>query len=70
MMKLFLQKVKMIEKRYNIYAKEKCIYQSLSEDEFNQTWKMIQNFLSIIESDFKREDLSFKEIAGNLTSHT
>jgi len=52
----------MTEKRYNIYAKDKCIYHSLPEDEFNKTWKMIQNFLSIMEGSVKKEDLFFKEI--------
>ena len=70
MMKLSLWKIKMTEKSYNIYLKEKCIYQSLSKDEFAETWKMIQNFLSIIESDFKGEDLRFEEITKNLTLHT
>lgn len=52
----------MIDRKYNIYAKEKCIYQSLPEEEFNRTWKMIQNFLSIIDGNVKKEDLTFEEL--------
>ena len=52
----------MIDKKYNIYAKEKCIYQSLPEEEFNRTWKMIQNFLSIMDGNVKKEDLTYEEL--------
>lgn len=52
----------MTEKRYNIYAKDKCIYHSLPEEEFNKTWEMIQNFLSITEAPVKKEDLTYRKI--------
>jgi len=52
----------MIERTYNIYVKQKCIYESLSEDEFNKTWSMIKNFLSLIGADVRIEDLTYEEV--------
>jgi hypothetical protein len=51
----------MNEEKYNIYLKDKCIYKSLEKEEFNNTWNMIQNFLSITESSVNKEDLSYKK---------
>ncbi len=52
----------MIKRTYYINEKQKCIYESLSEDEFNKTWSMIKNFLSLIGADFKIEDLTYEEV--------
>ena len=51
----------MTETLYHIYLKNKCIYHSLNEDEFNLTWKMISEFLSITD-DSKKNDLSFEQV--------
>jgi hypothetical protein len=60
-MRLYFQKEKMIEKKYHIYLKNKCIYHSLNEEEFNMNWKMISEFLSVTD-DRKKEDLSYEEV--------
>jgi hypothetical protein len=59
--KLYLQKKKMTETLYHIYLRNKCIYHSLPEDEFNLTWKMISEFLSITD-DSKKNDLSYEKV--------
>jgi hypothetical protein len=51
----------MTEKKYHIYLKDRCIYNCLSEEEFDKTWAMILNFMSIASS-FDREDLSYEEV--------
>ena len=51
----------MTETLYNIYLKDKCIYHSLTEDEFNLTWRMISEFLSVT-NDSKKNDLSYEEV--------
>ena len=51
----------MIETLYHIYLKNKCIYHSLTRDEFDLTWKMISEFLSITD-DSKKNDLSYEEV--------
>jgi len=60
-MKLYFQKKKMTETLYHIYLKDKCIYHSLSKDEFELTWRMISEFLSITD-DSKKNDLSYEEV--------
>lgn len=52
----------MVERTYNIYVKQKCIYESLSEDEFNKTWNMIKNFINLIGAEVKFEDLTYEEV--------
>ena len=51
----------MTEKIYHIYLKNKCIYHSLSEEDFSLTWRMISEFLSITD-DSKKNDLSYEEV--------
>jgi len=51
----------MSEEKYDIYLNGKKIYDKLEEEEFNNTWKMIQNFLSITESPVCREDLTYRK---------
>lgn len=59
--KLYSQKKKMTEKRYHIYLQDKCLYHSLSEEEFNTTWKMIFEFLTVAD-ERKKEDLTYEEV--------
>lgn len=54
----------MTEKLFHIYAKDKCIYHNLPENEFNQIWNMLNNFVSII-GELKTEDLSYEEVTVN-----
>lgn len=49
-------------KIFHIYLKNKCIYHSLSECEFKKTWEMIHNFISIVEYNFRKEDLTYEEL--------
>jgi hypothetical protein len=49
------------EKRYDIYLKNKCLYHSLTKSEFEKTWKMLNNFISIF-GNANKEDLNYKEI--------
>ena len=51
----------MTETLYHIYLKDKCIYHSLTKDEFDLTWRMISEFLSITD-DSKKDDLSYEEV--------
>lgn len=51
----------MQDKKYNIYLKNECIYDSLSESEFENTWKMLTNLTSIF-GNIPKGDLSYKQI--------
>jgi hypothetical protein len=51
---------------YHIYAKNNCIYHSLTEEEFIQTWKMINNFLSLVDcQDITLDDISYEKLLVN-----
>lgn len=51
----------MIEKKYHIYLNNKCLYHSLSIEDFDATWKMISDFLTITD-DRKKDNLSYEEV--------
>ena len=50
------------EKIYHIYAKDRCIFHSLKEEEFNVTWNTIQNLVDVLNTDYARDDLSYEEL--------
>lgn len=56
-----MSRKKLKDVKYHIYFKNKCIYDSLSRNEFEETWKMIHNFVSIFGT-VDKEDLSYKEV--------
>jgi len=55
-----------MEKIYHIYAKDKCLFHSLKEEEFRSTWKTLNNIVGLIKTDYKKEDLSFIELQVNI----
>jgi hypothetical protein len=53
----------MTDKIYHIYVKNNCLYHSLSEEEFQKTWNMIHNFLSLANcSEIKEGDVNYEEL--------
>ena len=52
----------MTEKVYHIYANGKCIYHSLSEEKFTETWEMLHRMVEIIDVKFSKEDLTYEEL--------
>ena len=55
----------MTEKVYHIYANGKCIYHSLSEEKFTETWEMLHRMVEIIDVKFSKEDLTYEELVIN-----
>ena len=55
----------MTEKVYHIYANGKCIYHSLSEEKFTETWEMLHRMVELIDVKFSKEDLSYEELVIN-----
>lgn len=47
---------------YSIYVKNKCLFSQISEDEFEMTWKTLNNLISVLDTDYKKEDLFFEKI--------
>ena len=55
-----------MEKIYHIYAKDRCLFHSLKEEEFHNTWKTLNNIVGLMKTDYSVEDLSFVEIPVNI----
>ena len=55
----------MTEKVYHIYAKGECIYHSLSEEKFTETWEMLHKMVELIDVKFSKEDLTYEELIIN-----
>jgi hypothetical protein len=53
------------EKVYHIYAKGECIYHSLSEEKFSETWDMLHKMIELLDNNFSEEDLQYEEVIVN-----
>ena len=53
------------EKIYHIYAKDKCLFHSIKEDEFEVTWKTLNNMVGLMKTDYEKEDLTYEELIIN-----
>ena len=54
-----------MEKVYHIYAKDRCLFHSIKEEEFEVTWKTLKNMVGIMRTDYSIEDLSYEELMVN-----
>jgi len=55
----------LMEKIYHIYAKDKCLFHSIKEEEFQTTWNTLKNMVGIIKTDYSVDDLSYEELMVN-----
>ena len=51
----------MTDKVYHIYAKNECLYNNLSEEQFNNTWETLKGIVGLMKTDYDLEDLSYEE---------
>jgi hypothetical protein len=51
----------MNDKVYHIYAKDRCLFHNLSEEEFKKVWKMLTTLVEVV-GETRKEDLSFEEL--------
>jgi len=51
----------MHEKVYHIYAKNECLYASLSEEVFEETWSSLKGMVGLMKTDYELRDLSYEE---------
>ena len=58
------QKENYRDKVYHIYAKDECIYNNLSEKQFNKTWETLKGMVGLMRTDYELEDLSYEEVYG------
>jgi hypothetical protein len=53
------------EKLYHIYAKDRCIYHSLSESKFSETWEMLHRMIDLLGVNISENDLQYEEVIVN-----
>jgi len=53
------------EKIYHIYAKGQCIYHSLSEEKFSETWEMLHRMVELLGANISKKDLEYEEVFLN-----
>jgi hypothetical protein len=53
------------EKIYHIYAKDKCLFHSLKEEEFRITWSTLKRLIDILDTRYAGDDLTFEELIVN-----
>jgi len=52
-----------MEKVYHIYAKDRCLLHSIKEEEFQTTWKTLNNMVGLMKTDYTTDDLSYEELS-------
>ena len=56
------EKIFMTCKVYHIYAKDRCLFHSIKEEEFCTTWNTLRNMVGVMRTDYSVEDLSYEEL--------
>jgi len=54
-----------MEKIYHIYAKDRCLFHSIREDDFKTTWETLNNMVGIMKTEYTSDDLSYEELVVN-----
>ena len=47
---------------YHIYAKDRCIYNCLNEEQFEETWELLKVMVGILKTDYTESDLSYVKL--------
>ena len=48
---------------YHIYAGDRCIYNCLNEEQFEETWELLKVMVGILKTDYTESDLSYVKLA-------
>ena len=54
-----------MEKIYHIYAKDRCLFHSIKEEEFKATWNTLNNMVGLMKTDYSVDDLTYEELYVN-----
>ena len=54
-----------MEKVYHIYAKNRCLFHSIKEEEFRTIWSTLNNLVGLMKTVYRIEDLSYEELFIN-----
>ena len=65
-MKISASKI-MPQKVFHIYAKEECLYNNLTEEQFKDTWNVLNGMVGLMKTDYEEEDLSYEVVETLVT---
>ena len=51
------------ETTYHIYARDRCIYHNLRQEDFEEKWELLNVMVGLLHTDYTEEDLSFEKAA-------
>ena len=51
---------------YHIYIKGECVYHSLNESQFKQTWLSLKGMVGLMQTSFTEEDLSYEKCSSGI----
>ena len=51
---------------YHIYIKGECVYHSLNESQFKQTWASLKGMVGLMTTAYKEEDLSYEKCPAGI----
>ena len=49
-----------MDKVYNIYAKDRCLFHRIGEEEFETTWNTVRGMVGLMKTDYEVKDLSYE----------
>ena len=52
---------------YHIYAKDRCLYPALNEEEFEVRWAELKAMVGLMKTEYKLEDLSYERLEENIS---
>ena len=56
-----------MEKVYHIYAKQECLFHSLTKEQFTSTWETLKGMVGLMKTDYELGDLSYEEVVKTPT---
>ena len=51
---------------YHIYAKERCIYCNLNQEDFEEKWQLLKVMIDLIGGEYTVDDLSYIKLAPKI----
>ena len=52
---------------YHIYAKDRCLYNTLTEDEFQIKWAELKAMVGLMKTDYTEDDLNFVKCPADVS---
>ena len=50
------------EFRFHIYAKDKCLFHNLQQEDFENKWETLKNMVGLMKTDYSVGDLSYEQV--------